>query len=184
MAVTHLLPALLLFAFEPGAASSETTSAVSSAVATGSSGIWLFLQPLSQILLITIGLMAAFYVWAMAARLKHPQLAGKQIPDGAQLIVESMQSLEPRKTLYVVRVAQERMVIASTDAGIHPVATLEKIPDALYAEMLKAQAETASASISRTSPWAGIAVSANSSPLERFKASIQWLLQSRFGAQR
>lgn len=86
-----------------------------------------------------------------------------------QIVVESMQFLEPRKNLYVVRTGQERFLIATSEQNTQLIHALPPLSNQDYENWIQQQ---------NTQPQAGGGVPQTFG--ERFKLSVKMILNQYF----
>lgn len=86
----------------------------------------MFLHALIQILFITLGLVGIVLLlyWYSVQKGILPNQT-KQTNPALRIDIESQQFLEPRKSLYVVRVGEKRFLLASTDSSVSLISMLD-----------------------------------------------------------
>jgi flagellar biogenesis protein FliO len=70
-------------------------------------------------------ILGAVLILALAVRFWLPKLTRPGRPSSRRIRVLAWFPLEPRKTLYVVAVGKNFMLLASSEAGVHLMATLD-----------------------------------------------------------
>ena len=70
-------------------------------------------------------ILGAVLILALSVRFWLPKLTRPGKPSSRQIRVIAWFSLEPRKTLYVIAVGKNFMLFASSEAGVHLMATLD-----------------------------------------------------------
>ena len=136
----------------------------------------MFLHALIQIIFITIGVLgitALLYWYAMQKgflptqnKAKHPSL---------HIDIESQQFLEPRKSLYIVRVGDKRFLLGSTDQHVSLISPLEDLSAEEVAAMEQSLQQQQQQFIAQTTPFTSFK--------EQFLYSVKMLTQERFGGR-
>lgn len=143
-------------------------------------------QYLGSFLLYTLGavaLMYGAYWYARRSIATPPPAATDEAPSA--LLLEASLPMEPQKTLHIVRVGEERFLIATTAEGMQLLSKLEPEAPVAQESDIPVVQETP-----RLEPWYANAASqqvtlpvlsrrATESFGSRFVRSVQWLVSSR-----
>lgn len=143
--------------------------------------LWQYLGSFVLYTLGAVGLMYGAYWYARRSIVNAAPATPVEAPNA--MVLESSLSLEPQKTLYIVRVGEERFLISTTAEGLQFLSKLEKeillVPEAEIPTVRETP---------RLEPWyanAGQQVALPVMPRRtetfgsRFIKSVQWLVSSR-----
>lgn len=143
--------------------------------------LWQYLGSFVLYTLGAVGLMYGAYWYARRSIAATSPTAPAEAPNA--MVLESSLSLEPQKTLYIVRIGEERFLMATTAEGLQLLSKLEKETPLVPEVDIPVVQETP-----RLEPWYASAGQQVTLPVlprrtesfgSRFIKSVQWLVSSR-----
>ena len=79
----------------------------------------------AQFLLVVIG--GISLVWLVATYYRQSKSIANTLPSASRILIESSQPIEPRKNLHIVRVGDQRFLVASTDQQTQLISALSPL---------------------------------------------------------
>ena len=119
----------------------------------------------AQFLLVVIG--GISLVWLVATYYRQTKTIANTLPSASRIVIESSQPIEPRKNLHIVRVGEQRFLVASTDQQTQLISALP---------VLTPQ-EIASLDVAQES----LVIGPSASWLERLSESFRMVARQYFG---